>query len=262
MSEMRANILGVGVDAVTMDDVLAQIARWISERRSGFICVTSAHGIIECQGDPQLRAAHERAALVVPDGMPIVLMARSLGYTRTAQVYGPALMQRLSELSAEHGYRQFYYGGAPGVAEALREQLTRTLPGLQVAGTLTPPFRPMTPHEDAGAVQMINASRPDIVWVGLSTPKQEFWMDAHLGRLDAPVMIGVGAAFDFLSGTKPLPPAWIRRTPLQWLWRLASEPRRLGRRYIRIVPSFLWKASLQLLYVRLGEHRPRRNPLR
>ncbi len=262
MSEMRANILGVGVDAVTMDDVIAHVTRWIAEHQSGFICVTSAHGIIECQGDPHLRAIHDRAALVVPDGMPIVLMARWLGHPQTAQVYGPALMQRLSELSVERGYRQFYYGGAPGVADALRERLMRTLPGLKVVGTLTPPFRPMTRDEDAAAVELINACQPDILWVGLSTPKQEFWMDAHLGRLEVPVMIGVGAAFDFLSGTKPLPPAWIRRTPLQWLWRLASEPRRLWRRYIRIVPSFLWKAGLQLVYARRGARWPARKPLR
>lgn len=262
MTEKRAKILGVGVDALTMDEALARIAQWIARRRGGFVCVTSVHGIMECQGDAHLRAVHGRAGLVVPDGMPVVLMARWLGHRRTAQVYGPELMRRLSALSAERGYRNFYYGGGPGVAEALRERMTRTMPGLEVVGTLTPPFRPMTPQEDAAAVEAINAGRPDIVWVGLSTPKQELWMDAHAGRLDAPVLIGVGAAFDFLSGTKPLPPAWIRRTPLQWLWRLASEPRRLWRRYLRIVPGFLWRAGFQLVRVRLGERRSGRGSAR
>ena len=257
MTRTRANILGVGVDAVDMEAALARIEQWIADGKGGFVCVTSAHGIMESQSDAHLMAVHGRAGMVVPDGAPVAMMARWLGFPDTRQVYGPELMRRLSIISAQRGYRQFYYGGGDGVAEALRDKLQETMPGLDVVGTCTPPFRPMTPEEDAATVAAINAAKPDIVWVGLSTPKQELWMDAHAGRLDVPVMIGVGAAFDFLSGTKPLPPAWVRRSPLQWLWRLVSEPRRLWRRYLRIVPGFLWHGGLQLLRLHLPERRPR-----
>jgi N-acetylglucosaminyldiphosphoundecaprenol N-acetyl-beta-D-mannosaminyltransferase len=255
MNEPRANILGVGVSAITMGDALQTIQAWITTRASHFVCVTSVHGIMECQASSRLREVHGKAGLVVPDGMPVVWMAQRLGHRQTRQVYGPDLMRQLSEISARPGYRHFYYGGAPGIAELLRERMTQAIPGLQVVGTLCPPFRPMTPDEDAAAVAQINAANPDIVWVGLSTPKQELWMDEHVGALTAPVLIGVGAAFDFLSGHKQQAPRWVRKTPLQWLFRLASEPRRLWRRYVWIVPAFIWRAGLQLATARLGERR-------
>jgi N-acetylglucosaminyldiphosphoundecaprenol N-acetyl-beta-D-mannosaminyltransferase len=147
------------------------------------------------------------------------------------------------------GYRHYLYGGGEGVAELLARKLMQRLPGLQVAGMHTPPFRDTMELEDADAVERINAAGPDVVWVGLSTPKQERWMAAHLGRVNAPVMVGVGAAFDFLSGRKRQAPLWVRRSGLEWLFRLASEPRRLWPRYRRY-PAFVWMAALQLLKVR------------
>jgi N-acetylglucosaminyldiphosphoundecaprenol N-acetyl-beta-D-mannosaminyltransferase len=176
--------------------------------------------------------------MVTPDGMPLVWVSRLLGRARTKRVYGPDLMRAMTALSARRGYRQFYYGGAPGVAENLRRTLTTLHPALQVAGTLCPPFRPLTPEEDRDAVGAINAARPDILWIGLSTPRQEVWMADHLGRIDAPVMIGVGAAFDFLAGTKKQASVWVQRNGLEWLFRLSSEPRRLWRRYAWVVPGF------------------------
>jgi N-acetylglucosaminyldiphosphoundecaprenol N-acetyl-beta-D-mannosaminyltransferase len=253
MSEQRANILGVGVSPIAMDEALQTIQKWITSRTKHFVCVTSVHGIMECQANLRLREAHSTAGLVVPDGMPVVWMAQQLGYGDTRQVYGPDLMRRLSDISARSGYRHFYYGGAPGIAELLRERMTQAHPALQVVGTLCPPFRPMTPEEDAAAITQINAANPDIVWVGLSTPKQELWMYEHTGVLNAPVLIGVGAAFDFLSGHKRQPPRWVQKTPLQWLFRLVSEPRRLWRRYVWIVPVFIWRAGLQLAASRLGK---------
>jgi N-acetylglucosaminyldiphosphoundecaprenol N-acetyl-beta-D-mannosaminyltransferase len=156
-------------------------------------------------------------------------------------------MREMTALSAQLGYRQFYYGGDVGVAERLREILIKSARGLQVAGTFCPPFRDMTPEEDRSAVDRINAARPHIVWVGLSTPKQERWMAAHLGRIEAPVMIGVGAAFDFLAGTKRQAPKWMQRHALEWLFRLCSEPRRLWRRYAYIVPGFTILAAGELV---------------
>ncbi|CAN7433604.1 WecB/TagA/CpsF family glycosyltransferase [Bosea sp. LjRoot237] len=243
----RARIMGVNVSAITMADALRTVEDWIGRRAQNYVCITGVHGVIESQSDPKLMAIHEGAGMATPDGMPLVWMARKLGYGGTERVYGPELMLQLSALSAQKGYRQYYFGGAPGLAERLRERLTERFPGLAVAGTFSPPFRPASADEDDETVRMINAARPDIVWVGLSTPKQEYWMAGHLGRIDAPVMIGVGAAFDFLAGTKRQAPAWMQRRGLEWLFRLLSEPRRLWRRYGKIVPQFIFGASLQLL---------------
>jgi N-acetylglucosaminyldiphosphoundecaprenol N-acetyl-beta-D-mannosaminyltransferase len=230
-----------------MGDALRTIEDWIERRAQHFVCITGVHGVIESQSDPELMAIHERAGLVTPDGMPLVWMARKLGHPRTERVYGPDLMIALSALSARKGYRQYYYGGAPGLADRLRGELAKRFPGLVVAGTFSPPFGAVPDDEDQATVRMINEARPDIVWVGLSTPKQEYWMAGHVGRIDAPVMIGVGAAFDFLAGTKRQAPRWMQRNGLEWLFRLLSEPRRLWRRYGKIVPQFILGAGLQLL---------------
>ena len=251
VGQERAEILGVGVSAVDMDRAVEEIEGWIASRRRSYVCVTSVHGIMECQRSGPLKAIHARAGLVVPDGKPLVWVARWLGFTNTEQVYGPDLMRRLTELSADRGYRQFYYGGAAGVPEALRDTLCKQHPGLTVVGTLSPPFRQLTEEEDAEIVRQINAAKPDIVWVGLSTPKQERWMSEHAAKLEAPVLIGVGAAFDFLSGRTRQAPLWMQRAALQWLFRLAVEPRRLWRRYAWIVPGFLWRVSMQLVRHRL-----------
>jgi N-acetylglucosaminyldiphosphoundecaprenol N-acetyl-beta-D-mannosaminyltransferase len=247
----RAEILGVGVSAVDMDAAVAEVDKWIRSGRRSYVCVTSVHGVMECQRSPSLRAIHQGAGLVVPDGKPLVWVARMLGFKRTEQVFGPDLMRALTKVSAERGYRHFYYGGTPGVAEELRDVLCRRFPGLEVVGTLSPPFRPLSPEEDAAVVRDINAARPDIVWVGLSTPKQERWMHDHAPLLEAPALIGVGAAFDFLSGRKSQAPLWMQRSALQWLFRLATEPRRLWRRYLWIVPAFLWRAGAQVASQRL-----------
>jgi N-acetylglucosaminyldiphosphoundecaprenol N-acetyl-beta-D-mannosaminyltransferase len=234
----RVDILGVGVGAVDLDEAAETIESWIERREHRYVCVTGAHGIMESRRDPRLRDIHNAAGMVVPDGMPLVWVARLLGWKRTRRVYGPDLMRRMTEISARRGYRQFFYGGAPGVAEMLRAALVAANPDLKVCGLLCPPFRALTVEEDWAVVDTINAARPDIVWIGLSTPKQERWMADHLGRIEAPVMIGVGAAFDFLAGVKPQAPVWMQRNGLEWAYRLYTEPRRLWRRYACIVPGF------------------------
>jgi N-acetylglucosaminyldiphosphoundecaprenol N-acetyl-beta-D-mannosaminyltransferase len=163
------------------------------------------------------------------------------------RVYGPDLMLAVCENSLKQGYRHFFYGGAPGVPERLAIQLRTRFDGLQVSGVYSPPFRPLTPEEDKAVVERINATRSDILWVGLSTPKQERWMAEHVRQLNTPVIIGVGAAFDFLAGLKRQAPRWMQSSGLEWCFRLLTEPRRLGRRYLINNPWFLWLILLQLL---------------
>lgn len=250
MEPPRVNILGVGVSAINMTMALEIIEGWISRREHHYVCVTGVHGVMESQRDEELRRIHNQAGLVTPDGMPLVWLSRLKGFRHVDRVYGPDLMLALCERSVTRGYRHFFYGGAEGVPEQLAEVLQRRFPGLQVVGTYSPPFRPLTPEEDEQVVQMINKANPDIVWVGLSTPKQERWMAAHVNRLTAPVLIGVGAAFDFLSGRKPQAPRWMQRAGLEWFFRLLTEPRRLWRRYLINNPLFVMLVVLEALGLR------------
>jgi N-acetylglucosaminyldiphosphoundecaprenol N-acetyl-beta-D-mannosaminyltransferase len=243
----RVNILGVHVSALTPENATTVLQAWIRDKQLGYVCITGVHGIMESFRDLELRHIHNQAGLVTPDGMPLVWMLRRLGYPYVKRVYGPDLMRDMTALSAEHGYRNFYYGGSSGTPERLRDVLTRGHPKLRVVGTFSPPFRPLTCTEDEAIVQLINGAKPDIVWVGLSTPKQERWMAAHRSRLHAPVLVGVGAAFDFLSGQKPQAPKWMQRNGLEWLFRMASEPRRLGLRYLRNNPAFIYQATRQIV---------------
>ena len=243
----RVDILGVGVSPINLDDAIATIERWISEGSRNYVCITGVHGVMASRRNQRLRRIHNDAGMVTPDGMPLVWFSRFMGEHRTERVYGPDLMRKMTAVSGQRGYRQFYYGGSEGVADKLKQALVTSHPRLEVAGTLCPPFRELTPQEDRAVVAAINAAHPDIVWVGLSTPKQEFWMANHLGRIEAPVMVGVGAAFDFLAGTKRQAPRWMQRHGLEWLFRLCSEPRRLWRRYAYIVPGFTLLAVGKLL---------------
>jgi N-acetylglucosaminyldiphosphoundecaprenol N-acetyl-beta-D-mannosaminyltransferase len=243
----RDDVLGVNVSAIAMDDAIATLDRWIGEGRREYVCITGVHGVMECRRDPSLRKIHNEAGMVTPDGMPLVYFLHLTGKKHTQRVYGPSLMRAMTAVSSGRGYRQFYYGGDVGVAEKLQQTLVGSNPGLEVVGTLCPPFRKLTQEEDSAVVDAINAARPDIVWVGLSTPKQERWMAEHRGRIDAPVMVGVGAAFDFLAGTKRQAPEWMQRHALEWFFRLCSEPRRLWRRYAYIVPGFTFLAVVELL---------------
>ena len=234
----RVDIFGVGVSPINLDDAIATIERWISRGSRSYVCITSVHGVMESRRDQRLRRIHNDAGMVTPDGMPLVWLLRLLGKRNVDRVYGPDLMRKMTAVSSLRGYRQFYYGGAEGVADKLKQALLNAHPNLEVAGTLCPPFRALTPDEDQADIDAINMARPDIIWVGLSTPKQEFWMANHLGRIEAPVIVGVGAAFDFLAGAKRQAPLWMQRNGLEWLFRLCSEPRRLWRRYAYIVPGF------------------------
>ena len=242
----RVNVLGVGINALNLKSALAQIADAIRNRRKGYICVTGVHGVMEAQTDEGFRAILNNAFLCTPDGMPMVWVGKIRGQSDMRRVYGPDLMLDICEWSQANPCRHFFFGGAPGVADQLAEKLKTRFPKLEVAGTYTPPFRPLNPEEENDLREKVRAARPDIFWVGLSTPKQERFMAQYLPKLDATLMIGVGAAFDFLSGRVKQAPRWMQRTGLEWFYRLCSEPRRLAGRYFKNNPIFVAKIVLQL----------------
>lgn len=232
-------MLGVGVSALDMRMAVDQVTAWIEQAQRSYVCVTGVHGVMESQRDPRLRRIHNESGLTTPDGMPLVWAGRRAGAAHMQRVYGPDLLLALSRRAAERGWTSFFYGGRAGVAETLSRRLTGRFPGLRTVGHLAPPFRPLTAEEDAEVVARINAGRPDLLWVGLGAPRQERWMAAHMGRLRVPVMLGVGAAFDIHAGVQPQAPRWMRDRGLEWLYRLAREPRRLWRRYLFNNPRFV-----------------------
>lgn len=235
----RVDVLGVHISAVDMERAVAEISRWIVKREQRYVCVTGVHGVMESQRDPELRRIHNESGLTTPDGMPMVWCGRRAG-ARISRVYGPDLMLALCERGEHVGWSHFFYGGRHGVPELLIDRLRARYPRLRVAGSYSPPFRPLTAHEDSVLVSTLNASNADIVWVGLSTPKQERWMAEHRGHLQAPVLIGVGAAFDIHAGVLAQAPKWMQRSGLEWLYRVRREPRRLWKRYLVNNPAFVY----------------------
>lgn len=246
----RVNILGVGISAINMQMAVETIEGWIASREQHFVCVTTVNEVVQCQSDPALRETINRSGLVTPDGMPLVWLSRWQGFAHVDRVYGPDLMLAACARSVATQYRHFFYGGTEGVVGELVQRLSGRFPGLQIAGTYAPPFRPLSVEEDTAAVDMINASNPDIVWVGMGGAKQNRWMASHVGRLKAPVLVGVGAAFDFHAGRKKQAPRWMQRNGLEWLYRLSQEPRRLWRRYLLSNPLFVLLVTLQIVGLR------------
>jgi N-acetylglucosaminyldiphosphoundecaprenol N-acetyl-beta-D-mannosaminyltransferase len=242
-------VLGVRVNAIQIPEVIALMEQWIANgEQSHYIAVTGMHGVTESNQDAQFKAILEKADLVVPDGMPLVWLGRWHGYGMKRRVYGPELMETFCEKTGGK-YRHFFYGGAPGVAESLaRTEQERH--GIQIAGTYCPPFRPLTEREQSEVVASIEAARPDVLWVGLSTPKQERWMNEYKNKLQVPVLLGVGAAFDLNSGRLKQAPRWMREHGLEWLFRLLAEPRRLWKRYLVQGSKFAWCVGLELLALR------------
>jgi N-acetylglucosaminyldiphosphoundecaprenol N-acetyl-beta-D-mannosaminyltransferase len=242
----RINVLGVGVSAIDIPLAIKTIDQWIESRTPNYVCVTGVHGVMESQRDPVLRQIHNQAGLVTPDGMPLVWLGKMMGQRHMRRVYGPDLMLAFCQHSAAKGHRHYLYGSSEAVLTQLEANLRNRFPGIQIVGSYSPPFRALTEAEDQAIVDQINAAAPDVVWVGLSTPKQEQWMAAHVGRIHSSVLIGVGAAFDFHAGTKPQAPVWMQQSGLEWLFRLMTEPRRLWRRYLVNNPRFIWSVCLQL----------------
>lgn len=233
----RINILGVQISAIDMEQALETIEGWVTTQSPNYICVTPAHGVMDCQNDPELLHIFNNSGLTTPDGMGIVWSMKMFGQHHVERVYGPDLVLAVSQRGLKYGWRHYFYGGQPGVAESLGAKLRDRFPDIQIVGHYSPPFRRLTLEEDKTFIDLIKSAEPDILWVGISTPKQERWMSEHVGKLGVPVLAGVGAAFDFLSGNKKQAPRWVQRSGFEWLFRLLSEPKRLWRRYIRY-PQF------------------------
>jgi N-acetylglucosaminyldiphosphoundecaprenol N-acetyl-beta-D-mannosaminyltransferase len=241
----RINVLGVGVTPLNIPLAVVAMQEAIENRTKGYICVTGVHGVSEAQGNPAFRAILNGAFLNTPDGMPMVWLGKLDGHVEMDRVYGPDLLLQSCRVSRQAGWKHFFYGGAPGVAGQLAAALRARYPYLNVVGTYTPPFRPLNDEERNELRNQVAQARPDIIWVGLSTPKQEAFMAEALPWLDTALMVGVGAAFDLLSGRVRQAPRWIQRCGLEWLYRMFQEPRRLWRRYLTNNPIFAARLLLQ-----------------
>lgn len=263
LAEGRSNVLGVGITPLNLE--LAQEALFAGADCAGFsgyVTVTGVHGVIESQSDEELQKIHNRSFLSTPDGMPMVWMGRWNGFKHMDRVYGPEFMLNVFTATQETEHRHFFFGGADGVAQELKEKLEARFPGTVVSGTYTPPFRPLTEEEEEELVQQIFSAKPHFFWVGLSTPKQERFMSAFLEKYGERfrdwehglVMLGVGAAFDFHSGKIDQAPRWIQRSGFEWLFRVCKDPKRLWKRYAignslfiaKIIPAMMGLKKYQL----------------
>ena len=215
MDIIQVPILGVQVSAINMGLALSQIGTWVAERRARYVCVAPAHSIMECVNDPSLLPVFNEADLVTPDGMAVVWLLRLKGHREVRRVYGPDLLLAVCAYGLERGWRHHFLGSSPEILALMTKNLRARLPSLQIAGQTCPPFRPLSVQEDEDLIAKVNASRADILWVGLGSPRQEVWMHKMLGKINVPVMIGVGAAFDFLSGNKPQAPRWVQRIGME-----------------------------------------------
>jgi N-acetylglucosaminyldiphosphoundecaprenol N-acetyl-beta-D-mannosaminyltransferase len=240
------NVLGVPLALTDYERTMDWMDATIEAQGKGYVCVAATHTVVACQDDPELRSAVLGASLVVPDGQPLVWAMNALGHDLSHRVYGPDLMAHYCERSALTGARMFLYGGRnQGVLVQLALNLRRRFDGLQIVGGYSPPFRPLSAEEIDAVVAEINQAKPDVVWVGIGVPKQEKWMAALRDRIDAPVLVGVGAAFDFHAGLVPQAPSWMQSAGLEWLFRLSKEPRRLWKRYLTYNPRFVFGFARQ-----------------
>ncbi len=246
----RFNVLGVQLHAMDLTVATTAVLGALRAQRKGYICITGVHGVSEAQDDPAFRRILNAAFLNTTDGMPLVWLGRRALGPQVDRVYGPDLMLEIFRATQNSGHRHFLCGGAPGVAEQLKAKFAARFPSVKITGTYCPPFRPLTPDEETELIARVRQQQPDIIWVGLSTPKQERFMAEYLPKLETTLMFGVGAAFDFHAGRVSQAPRWMQRSGLEWFYRLCREPRRLGRRYLTNNPLFVWRLLRQSLGLR------------
>ena len=228
----RVDILGIQFSALDLASAVGLVSTMIENGQRGYVCVCPVSTIMACQEDKKFLDIVNSADLVTLDGMPSVWIARAKGLKNVGRVYGPDLMLAICELSQPRGYKHYFYGSTRETLDKLIDHLKLKFPKLKISGSFSPPFRKATVTEDEEVVERINRANPDFLWVGLGSPKQDFWIYEHRDRINASVMLAVGAAFDFIAGTKPQAPKWMQRSGLEWLFRLCCEPKRLWRRYL------------------------------
>ena len=242
------SICGMKIDMVQIPEVVQIMEDWIIQKRSGnYIVVSNAYDVMMSKNNPEVKKAVNNSSLSVPDGISLVLLARIYDYYLRKRVYGPDLMLEFLKIANCKGYSNFFYGSTKEVLDLLIKNLKIKFPSLNIIRAYSPPFRKLTPDEDREIVDMINKASPDVLWVSLGCPKQQLWMYAHKDKLNVPVMVGVGAAFDFLSRIKPQAPRWVRDTGFEWLFRLVTEPKRLWRRYLINESQFLFYAGREVI---------------
>ena len=251
---LTASVQGLSIDVIGWDAALERIAHWADQRQSRVVAICNAHSVITARQDPEFREAVENAAMATADGAPVAWTIRNLGYPEQKRINGPDLMLRYCELAAQNGQKIFLYGNEEKTVSRLTKTLLKAFPGLQIAGSITPPFRTLSDAEDEQIVNEINDSGAQVVFVSLGCPKQEKWMADHAGRVQA-VMIGVGAAFDYHAGTIKRAPVWMQQRGLEWFYRLVSEPRRLWRRYFLTNTAFVIGAARQFVGTRHAKRR-------
>jgi N-acetylglucosaminyldiphosphoundecaprenol N-acetyl-beta-D-mannosaminyltransferase len=242
-------VIGVPIATMQIPDVIAKMEEWIASRdRTHYICVTNVHVVMEGRRDPSFLEVLNAADLCIPDGMPLVWIGRIRGHELCRQVRGTDLLLDFCRATAGTGYNHCFLGGRPGVGSKLAIELQRRYPGVRVTGMFSPPFRNLTKQEDDEIIEQINRAAPDVLWVGLGCPKQERWMRDHQDKLRVPVILGVGQAFDILSGEAPQAPRWMQENGLEWFFRLCREPRRLWRRYLIYNTAFIFTLLLESAY--------------
>lgn len=254
LEHKRFDLLGVRVSAVDLPNACGIIEDFISDKKKAYVCVAPVSTIVSCQEDENYRRVVNGADMVTPDGMPVVWCAKLAGHGEVRRTYGPDLMLMVCERGVEKGYKHFFYGATPEVLRKLEARLADRSPGINVVGRYAPPFRELSAQEEQEIVDKIDQLGPDIVWIGLGSPKQDFWMKQIRGKLNAPVLIGVGAAFDFLSGAKPQAPRWMQNVGLEWFFRLCNEPKRLWKRYLIGNTKFLYFLLRQKIDRRMTSH--------
>ena len=227
----KFDVLGVEVDILNLDLADSRVQSWIVRREKAYVCVAPVSTVVQCREDEAYKRIVNGAQMVTPDGMPLVWLGRLQGNKDIARTYGPDLMLQICGSGLKRGCRHYFYGATPEVLERLESRLKNQFPGIKIVGNFSPGFSRQCQDESPEVLQEINRLQPDILWVGLGSPKQDFWMHRHRDKLEVPVMIGVGAAFDFLAGTKKQAPVWMRRGGLEWFFRLCCEPKRLWKRY-------------------------------
>ena len=249
----RRDILGIPIAMTDYAQAMDVMDGMIVRHQRGYVCAVAVHAVMVSQHDDEMREAVTGSTLTVPDGMPLVWAANALGEKLDNRVYGPELMDRYCARCAERGHRVWLYGGRDqGSLMQLALNLRRRHPGIEIVGGYSPPFRPLTDEEEDAIVEQINGSGADVVWVGVGVPKQEKWMAHMRSRLDAPVLCGVGAAFDFHAGRISQAPPWMQERGLEWIYRIAQEPRRLLPRYLSYNPAFVFAFARQWLRERFG----------